>query len=519
MALGVGALAITVVVLGRVFGTNAAGGADSSGYLSQADLWAQGRLEQPLPAASHLAWWPGGYRAFAPLGWSATSPEVMVPTYPPGLPLVMAAAMKATGRRSSALWVVPVFGGAVIWLTFLIGWCVDGPATGLAAACLLASSPIFLLQLMAPMSDVPVTAWWLLALHLSTKRSNTALLLAGAAASAAVLTRPNLLPLALIPVIAASATREGGWRTGLRGAALVGGLVVPGGLLLAWLNRRLRGSPTAFGYGSLDALYSWGALWPNLSQYVRWLVQEHSPILLIGLLAPVLLHERWRAGGRDRRSWIALSSWTVFVVAVLLCYVPYLEFGAHEWTYLRFLLPGLAALTVLCLAAVFRCSQGLAPRWRAFTRVCIILCLALWSLNRTMSHRVFDVARAERRYPAVGQFASGALPANAVFVALQQTGSLNYYSGRPVLRWPRIPRDGFSRVLLRLEHHGYAPYIVLEEWEEPLFTKQFARHGGPGRLDWPPTAEYQGPMVVRIYSPADRPRFAAGIPIRTVNIR
>ena len=63
------------------------------------------------------------------------------------------------GRRTRGLFSTSsLLGGVAIWATYLMGARVAGPMVGFAAAVLLATSPVFLYQLMAPMRDVPVTA-------------------------------------------------------------------------------------------------------------------------------------------------------------------------------------------------------------------------------------------------------------------------------------------------------------------------------------------------------------------------
>lgn len=70
--------------VGIAYGTSAAGGADASGYVSQARLWLQGQLRVPVPLSS-LVWWAEPEWVFSPLGYRpATVPGMVVPTYPPG---------------------------------------------------------------------------------------------------------------------------------------------------------------------------------------------------------------------------------------------------------------------------------------------------------------------------------------------------------------------------------------------------------------------------------------------------
>src|SRR2546428_8271779 len=122
----------------------------------------------------------------------------MVPPSARGLPMAMAATMKISGSRSAAFIVVPMLGAVAVWATFLLGRRLDTAVVGLFGALLVACSATFVFQLIQPMSDVPVTAWWMLAAVLLFRGTEASAFLAGLACSAAVLTRPNLGPLVLV---------------------------------------------------------------------------------------------------------------------------------------------------------------------------------------------------------------------------------------------------------------------------------------------------------------------------------
>jgi hypothetical protein len=85
-----GALATFTFVLGIVYGSFVAGGADSYGYISQADLWLTGHLvvDEPMARDAH---WPGAEWALTPLGYRpGLQRGQVVPMYSPGLPIAMA---------------------------------------------------------------------------------------------------------------------------------------------------------------------------------------------------------------------------------------------------------------------------------------------------------------------------------------------------------------------------------------------------------------------------------------------
>lgn len=83
---------VVLIVIVMTRGTFVAAGADVSGYVSQSELWATGSLQVGLPLAAELGW-PEPEWSLSPLGYRpATVRGYMVPTYPPGLPILMSLA-------------------------------------------------------------------------------------------------------------------------------------------------------------------------------------------------------------------------------------------------------------------------------------------------------------------------------------------------------------------------------------------------------------------------------------------
>jgi hypothetical protein len=93
-----------------------------------------------------------------------------------------------------------------------------------------------------------------------------------------------------------------------------------------------------------------------------------------------------------------------------------------------------------------------------------------------------------------------------VFLAMQQSGSVRYYSGRLSLRFDWIPPAELNRILTDLVRLGYHPYALLEAWEEPNFRSQFSAESAAGALDWPPVARLSHSTPIRIYDLIDPQR-------------
>ena len=141
----------------------------------------------------------------SPLGWRPARGRRawQSPTYPPGLPLLMAIPHAvARRRRAPSLVVIAVGGDRGDRQPALLAAQLGGGVAGLIAAVLLAFTPVFIFQSIQPMSDVPVTAAWMVCFCCSLVRRRDAAVRrrAGIACALAVLIRPNLAPLAIVPL-------------------------------------------------------------------------------------------------------------------------------------------------------------------------------------------------------------------------------------------------------------------------------------------------------------------------------
>jgi 4-amino-4-deoxy-L-arabinose transferase-like glycosyltransferase len=224
--------------------------------------------------------------ALVPLGYNlAADRESMVPIYAAGLPLVMAL-FERLGGPAAVFWVVPLLGGVAVGSTWLLARLVAGRLAGALAAVALAASPAFLLQLTAaPMSEVPATAWWTLALALLFSRRAGAAPGAGLAAGLAILTRPNLVALALVAAVLLL-WRARGSPLRRRRLLLFCGPVVVACLAVAAINDRQYGSPLESGY-DVRGLYGFEHALPNL---------VHYPVLRSAMQTPAI----WLAACKDR---------------------------------------------------------------------------------------------------------------------------------------------------------------------------------------------------------------------------
>ena len=246
--------AVFAIAISR--GSFVAGGSDSYGYVSQARLWAQGApiAHEPLIA---LVTWQDADKTFAPLGYKpGVEPGTIVPVYSVGYPMLMGLVQRMFGHDAQMA-IVPLMAAGLVMCTALIGRAVGGPEVGILSGLLLATSPPFVYQSLQPMSDIPVAFWWTLSAVLAFSRRRAANILAGVAVAAAILTRPNLIPLAApLALFGVLMNRRDGhgnnWRAGV---AVVSGAVL-GGAITAAVNTTFYGGPAVSGYGTPQELYA-----------------------------------------------------------------------------------------------------------------------------------------------------------------------------------------------------------------------------------------------------------------------
>lgn len=512
------ALLVAVVVsaaacgVGIAYGTYSASSADASGYVSQAALLSSARLVDDEPLARQVSW-PNATWAFSPLGYRpGPQPGQLVPTYPPGLPLAMAAVGVVAGEEAAPYLVTPLLGALAAFCSYLLGARLHSRTAGVVAAALFATSPIVLFQIVQPMSDVPVTAWWALATVLALMPASGAVFAAGAATGLALLTRPNLLPIA-IPValvsagwLAASHPASGSPGTSVRlrrlGLFALGAAPAIGVLLL--VQWRLYGTPFTSGYGSLGELFAAASVWPNARAYALRLIAGEAPALLLGGVSlGVLLLSRAKSPTSNPRGIGPLTRlWLALVTAVLICYLPYAEFA--EWSYLRFFLPAFPVTFVLIAALLTNALSRLPEAARGVAMLVLVVTACSANVMVASREQAFNLQRYEARYRTAGRYLDQALPRDAVVLAVQHSGSARYYLKVPIVRWDLLGVD-LESALGTLRTLGRHPVFLVEDWEAADLRARFPA-SPTGRLDWQPRADIGDDIHVLLFDPADRER-------------
>ena len=480
-AIGSAAVA-TALIVGLGWGTRIAAGPDPSGYVSQAAMFARGEVTIEVPQwAQNAPWDDAGFSA-SPVGWHPTyQTHILAPTYSPGLPLMMAAVQKLAGF-DAVFYVVPLLGGALVLSTYLLGSYLAGPWVGAIAAVLVVSSPTFLLLQQQVMSDVPVAAFLTLAIAGALHGAHPGL--TGAAAGFAVLTRPNLVPLVMVPLAIIAA--------GERPVRRLTAFVMPLGVacaIVAALNWRYHGSPLISGYGPLTNFYSLANIRPNLLQYGHWFVMLHTPLPLIGVTAIVLAQ-----GHRGRIALVTLA----VPLALLALYMPFLVFHRIDWGYTRFLLPGYPALFagfgMAVTAVIARTSRAALAAVAAAVIVSVVVAHG-WIV--CMRSGVFRQRAGDARFARIVDYVRR-LPEQSILISNAHSGTLRFYTGRGVLRFEAIRPEELDTAATHLRRQGYALFLVGDEFEIHEFRTRFAHTRTLAALPREPRVNLDGAVVYNL---------------------
>jgi hypothetical protein len=420
------ALSVAFVAYGVMLWRNVgayAGGSDASGYLHSARLISQGRFTTPIRVqddASRRAH-PG---LVIPLGFRTSGSGQLTPTYPIGLPLLIAAAATASGWESAAdvTMVVSALAGVIVVFLLARACGLSIPVSAIASL-VLATSPLYLFHSLQLMSDVPalVLATAAVLLALRSRRRAAWALAAGGAVSLAVLVRPTNV-LVFVPMAMCLGLSPRRWLL-----LAAGGL--PGAGLLAAHNLAAHGGLLATGYVDVDptGLFGLANVLPSLHNYL-WLPVMLTPI---GMLA-------FGIGAFRDRAPLLVRVLAVWAATFLAFYAFYFH-TRQGWWFLRFLLPAFPALIVGALWVGTRIVEGRIDRWRpAVARLApamLVLSIAVHNVWWDDYFGVLDAGRLERKYLDVAEWTRANVPPGAAVLAMQASGALFYYTDLPVLRW------------------------------------------------------------------------------------
>jgi hypothetical protein len=458
-----------------------AGGSDTSGYMNEARMIRNGQKQRPMEMMQRLK--PGAAfgPVFAPLGFRPAVDDdmMMVPTYPPGLPM-QSALLGLLFGWGRAPFLVPAL-AAMLALAFLYLTARElglSPLWSGAATLILGGSATFLCYALQPASDGVAAAWTLVAIYcaLRGRRDPRFAAVAGVAWAISVAVRPTNVLIGLPLAFALE------WRPRRLGYAAAGAL--PLALALMWWNHAQYGAPWKSGYGDLGVLFSFGYLRTHVPHYSYWLMKTLTPWVFPGGLLVAL--DR-RVARHDRAM---LLSWFGVIFACYACYAPY-----ETWWYTRFLLPAIPPLILGAVVALRDAIEAaLQPRaWRAAVGASIVLMVVVTCVGKSRELHVFGFAEEELIYPQVVRWAEPLLPRDAIVITMQASGAFLYYSGRDTARWDWLEDNRFQELRAYAGAANLHWYAVTFEFE----TKDFQERC---RGIWTPIARYREATIWRLDS-------------------
>jgi len=429
-----------------------ASGADSSGYLNEARLLLDGQISRPVPAIAGLPESEWDPMLQQPLGFI---PRVglggFIPTYPIGLPLHLALASKLVGLDHAMVLVSLLCVVASGFFTVALGRRLGLPlAWAVVGGGFLLLSPLFLLMVNQPMSDVPALAWVCAACYFSVRARDHGgwALLAGFSVAVAVLVRPTNL-LVMLPVAVALGFR---WRAWL--ALVVAG--APGAAFLAWYNVQLYGKVLTTGYGDIGGLLKLEYVPHNTLHFMLWLAVLLSPPLAVAAYGLPWLR---------RQAPVTFYFLTAWLAVFLGFYVWYFHSG-ETWWYLRFILPAFPAVIFAGLLVLHRMAGAWmeTPRGRT-TALAVLAVCGLWLVWWDAHFNVHRVKRGELNYPQAIAWLNEHVPADAIVMEMQLSGASAYYASHTMVRWDMMDAANWARLRAAARAAGRPIYAALMEFE------------------------------------------------------
>ncbi|HMD61656.1 MAG TPA: hypothetical protein VKG78_09500 [Opitutaceae bacterium] len=453
--LAAGLLAYGAVLLALVGAVP--GGSDTSGYFNEARLLARLEIhaaERILPGIPAKGAPPYLY---VPLGFkpAAGLPGRIVPTYPPGLPLLIVPAARVFGWRHAGDIVLVFHALAGVALTFALGrTCGLSAPWSLLGSLVLAASPLYLYTSLWALSDVPAAAWAtaaVVAAFRGRERPGWALA-SGLCVAVAFLVRPSNF-LILVPVALALGPSP-------RSLALVALGALPAAATWMAINRAAYGGCLESGYGAIANEFHAGLIPGTLEYCARWLPFLLSPIVAASPAILAFLRQRPRVAA-------VLAAWAAAYIGF---YLPY-RWTHENWWFLRFLLPAAPALIVaglLVLESGFARLRGRFPnKWARVVPALLIIAAVAVEVGLIVPLDAWAIGRGERKYGRVADWLKANVPRNSAIVAKQCSGALFYFTDLTLLRLDQMdpPAVRLVRAASRLEK--IPVYAVLFPFELP----------------------------------------------------
>jgi hypothetical protein len=378
----------------------------------------------------------------------------MVPYYPPGFPLHLAAAGTFGNWAWAPFFVSPIAALLLVITTYFLGRELSlSRALAFLCAAILGGSSILLFQGVQPMSDAVAGLWAAAAMLFGLKaRSHSRYAAAsGLAFGLAVLVRPANVVL-IVPIAFALP-----WSLP---AAL---LFVSGGLpcaafLMAW-NSALYGGAFETGYAGVlsGGGFGWRFFPERFPHYLGNVSLLLSPLIPLGWLAAPA--DR-RIPGRDRA---LLMTWFGGYLLLYSFWGP-----DHAWWYTRYLIPALPGLVIAAVLAARDLLRRIAERtprlaaWVAVTFLVVVAAAETWGYQTWGPLRV---ANGQRVFPEACELTARKAGGPAVVVSMDFSGALAYYTRTTPVRWDCLQPGDFAVVVEHARRKGFGVFALLLDQE------------------------------------------------------
>jgi hypothetical protein len=450
-----------------------AGPNDSGGYLNSAKLIVGGHVtaesRRIFPAA------PGeDITPYLPITFHAKA-DRMVPEYPVGWPLEVAAFGKVFGLTHGVSLLIVVQLVLGVWITQRLGRIMglSAPWAWLAAG-IVSVSPAYLFEALQPVSDGPALLWVTLAVCWAWQSRETPAyaIWSGLATALAVMIRPsNLLCVAPIAICVA-----GSWRRMVYWA--VAGS--PGAAFLAYYQQALYGNWHTTGYGNISDGFGLHFAPLTMRAYAVWLPEFLTPIVVLVVALPFIRS----VPGKVR---VLLTTW----VAIFIAFYAVYWCTWDSWFNMRFVLPAFPPMIVGALLVAREITVRL--NWplfasrstaRGLTLSALVTAVLLGFVAlRTVDRDVTYWMRSNHKPRIAAEWVRDHVPSDAVVFAKHLSGSLFYYSELAFVRLDH-PRAQQPELFEQIAQTGRPIYALTCHWETRDYHWE-SGHNGSGYPDLP----------------------------------
>ena len=311
----------------------------------------------------------------------------------------------------------PIFAAVLSLFLFVAVAGEFGVARGwsIAGAALLAAYPVFILQSLQAMSDVPATLWALVTMLCASRAREGGWRWAvgcGLAFSIGVAVRPASI-LMLIPIVVA-----------LRPKAIVtaGIASMPVALALMWYHNALYGSPFMTGYGGAGSIVSLRGVPPCFATHSIALASLLTPLVFPGGLLVAF----------DRRIEVRHRATLLAWFGVFFGFYSYYSY-CPDAAATRFLLPAVPPLII----GFLRVAEWVLGNRRVLATALVLVVLAREVVQIGRMH-VLHIDDWESVFPKTVEWVERNAPPNAVVLSAIMSGAFYADAGRITVRWDQL---------------------------------------------------------------------------------